>query len=83
MTITSNHNMGRRKTMNIKKKAGTEPIHKKHKANRSTRTHVTKEHNNQDTVNTLIEIEDHKLKRCHLPQIDYQQRCNRCDVWKR
>jgi hypothetical protein len=25
MTITSNHNMGRRKTMNIKKKAGTEP----------------------------------------------------------
>ncbi len=28
--------------------------HKKYKANKSTRTHVTKEHNNRDTNNTLI-----------------------------
>jgi len=29
-----------------------EPIHKKYKANKSMRTHVMKEHNNQDTTNT-------------------------------
>jgi hypothetical protein len=28
-----------------------EPIHKKYKANKSMRTHVMKEHNNQDTTN--------------------------------
>ncbi len=50
--IWSQH--GKKKNHEYKKKAGTEPIHKKHKANRSMRTHVTKEHNNQDTTNTLI-----------------------------
>jgi hypothetical protein len=40
----------------------TEPIHKKHKANRSMRTHVTKEHNNQDTTNTSIEYKIINLK---------------------
>ncbi len=30
-----------------------ELIHKKYKANKSTKTQVTKEHNNQDITNTL------------------------------
>jgi len=37
-----------------KKKQGWEPIHKKYKANKSKRTHVTKEHNNKHIINTLI-----------------------------
>jgi hypothetical protein len=32
----------------VYKKEGWEPIHKKYKANKSTKTQVTKEHNNQD-----------------------------------
>jgi hypothetical protein len=31
-----------------------EPVYKKYKANKSTRIHVTKEHNNQDIIDTLI-----------------------------
>jgi hypothetical protein len=31
-----------------------EPIHKKYKANKSMRTHGTKEHSNRNTTNTLI-----------------------------
>ncbi len=37
-----------------KKGRDGEPIHKKYKANKSSRTQVTKEHNNQDNTNTLI-----------------------------
>ncbi len=37
-----------------KKKQAWEPIHKKYKANKSKRTHVTKEHNNKHIINTLI-----------------------------
>ncbi len=33
-----------------------ELIHKKYKATKSMRTHVTKEHNNWDTTNTLIKL---------------------------
>jgi hypothetical protein len=41
----------------LKKKAhGWELIHKKYKAIKSVRTHVTKLHNNQDTTNTLIKF---------------------------
>jgi len=32
-----------------------EPIPKKYKANKSMRTHVTKEHNNEDTTNKIEE----------------------------
>jgi hypothetical protein len=32
---------------------GTHP-HKKYEANKSTRTHVMKEHNNRDSIDTLI-----------------------------
>jgi hypothetical protein len=38
----------------IKRRKGWEPIHKKYKANKSMRTHVTKKHNNQHTTNILI-----------------------------
>jgi len=43
----------RRKTLYNKKKQGWEPIHNKYKANRSSKTQVTKAHNNQDTTSTL------------------------------
>jgi hypothetical protein len=36
------------------KRQGWEPIPEKYKANKSMRTYVMKEHNNQDTTNTLI-----------------------------
>jgi hypothetical protein len=45
------------------KRQGWEPIHNKYKANKSPRTHVTKEHNNQKSTNTLFKKEDSKLKR--------------------
>jgi hypothetical protein len=38
-----------------KKRAGMETIPKKYKANKSTRTHVVKEHNNEDTTNKIEE----------------------------
>ncbi len=38
----------------FKKKQGWERIHKKYRTNKSLRTQVTKEHNNQDIKNTLI-----------------------------
>jgi hypothetical protein len=38
----------------IFKRQGWEPIHKKYKENKSPRTHVMKDHNNEDTTNTLI-----------------------------
>jgi hypothetical protein len=44
----------RRKTMYIKERQGWKPIDKKYKANENKRTHVMKEHNNQDITNTLI-----------------------------
>jgi hypothetical protein len=40
----------RRKTLYIKKQ-GWEPIHMKYKANKSTKTQPSKEHNNQNTTN--------------------------------
>jgi hypothetical protein len=40
--------------MYIKKRQGCQPICNKYKANKSMRTHVTKEHNNHDNTNTLI-----------------------------
>jgi hypothetical protein len=40
--------------------------HKKYKANKSTRTHVTKEHNNRDTNNTLI-----KQEMCHIVTLPF------------
>jgi len=44
--------------------------HKRYKVNKSMRTHVVKEHNNQDnTTKYTNKIEDRKLKRCGLPQI--------------
>jgi hypothetical protein len=49
--------MKKKKTAVIKEKEKRqvwEPIYKKYKANKSTRIHVTKEHNNQDITNTLI-----------------------------
>ncbi len=62
-----------------------EPIYKKYKANKSTRIHVTKEHNNQDITN---KIEDSKLKRRHLPQehhpllrISFQSCYNNPPLW--
>jgi hypothetical protein len=42
-----------RKTLYVKKQ-GWEPIHKKYKANKSTKTLPSKEHNNQHTTNTQI-----------------------------
>jgi hypothetical protein len=41
------------KTLYIKKQ-GWEPIHKKYKANKSTKTEPSKKSNNQDTTNTQI-----------------------------
>jgi hypothetical protein len=38
----------------IKQRLAWEPIHKKYKANKSMRTHGTKEHNNRNTTNRLI-----------------------------
>jgi hypothetical protein len=43
----------RRKTLYIKKQEW-ESIHKKYKANKSTKTQPSKEHYNQDTTNTQI-----------------------------
>jgi hypothetical protein len=43
----------RRKTLYIKKQ-GWEPINKKCKANKSTKTQPSKEHNNEDTTNTQV-----------------------------
>jgi hypothetical protein len=63
--------MKKKKTAVIKEKEKRqvwEPIYKKYKANKSTRIHVTKEHNNQDITNTLISYRDSKLKRRHLAQ---------------
>jgi hypothetical protein len=51
------------------KNAGIEAHHKRYKVNQSMRTHVAKEHNNQDNTTNINKIEDHKLKKCHLPQI--------------
>jgi len=50
-----------------------EPIHEKYKANKSLRTQITKEHNNQDTTKTLIKykIVNQTQTGHHLPQIGY------------
>jgi hypothetical protein len=39
------------------------------KANKSMRTHVTKEHNFESITN-INKIKDHKLKKPHLPQFN-------------
>ncbi len=48
----------RKKNVVYIKKKGKDgnPFHKMYKANKSSRTQVTKEHNNQDTTNTLIKL---------------------------
>ncbi len=43
----------KKKSMYIKK-ARMEPIHTKYNANKNTKTHAMKEHNNQDITITLI-----------------------------
>jgi hypothetical protein len=45
---------GNKKNHAYKKKQGWQLVHKKYKANKSMKTHVTKENDNQDIVNTLI-----------------------------
>jgi hypothetical protein len=42
-----------RKTL-YRKKQGWEPIHKKYKANKSTKTQPSKEYNNEDTTNRKL-----------------------------
>jgi hypothetical protein len=58
----------RRKTLYIKKQ-GWEPIHKKYKANKSTKTQASKEHNNQDTTNTQIKLENTACEREKGPSL--------------
>jgi len=48
------HHMKAKENPCIKRRKGWEPIHKKYKANKSMRTHLTKKHNNQHTTNILI-----------------------------
>jgi hypothetical protein len=40
----------------IGKSQGWEPIHKKYKANKNPKTHVTKANNNKDTTNALRKL---------------------------
>jgi len=61
-----------------------EPIPKKYKANKSTRTHVTKEHNNEDTTNKIEEPWTTKKKKVisHKWASKWGAPNTGCDVWK-
>jgi type IV secretory pathway VirB9-like protein len=50
--------------------------HKKYKANKSTRTHVTKEHNNRNTNNTLIKTRgvSHCDVAIYIEKLSYDKR---------